>query len=130
MFETISQCTYDAWRLVLLWLMSHGENVTSFQMKFQHSHYKEEDFTIFFSKMKKLKSFYLYHCDYLDWTGTCLLDLPFESIQEIILTSYGWMMPFDNDLLSLVSLRFRKKNISVALRASSSCSPIKVLPQA
>lgn len=114
--EATNQCTYDAWQVIVSWLISHGKNIKSFRMEMTHSHYKEEDFVRFLREMKQLQTFYLYTSNEIEWSGTFLLELPFETIQDIILRS-GDDGFFGNNVSlvhSLFGLKI-KKIISVVL---------------
>lgn len=92
----------DACELILSWLESHGKNITIFQMKAIDDDYHEYEFSRFLAEMKQLKSLYLYECHFMDWTHTYLVELPFETIREIVLMSKN--QPFDHRILFLVSI--------------------------
>ena len=102
-FEIHQQCSYPFWFIVYRWLLSHAKNITSFQIKFSHTYYKEFQLYTLLYEMKYLKLFHLHRCDFLMCRGEFLLHLPFDTIEEINLSS-NESLPFDNNILSSVSI--------------------------
>lgn len=97
------QCLYDNWQVIVSWLLSHGDKITNFQLHMEHTYFEEEDFVRFLGKMKTLKSFGLHNCEnLLDWSGTFLLELPFDSMEKIILYTRDYLL-FESNLVLLVS---------------------------
>ncbi|XP_033217484.1 uncharacterized protein LOC117173176 [Belonocnema kinseyi] len=96
-------CTYshDAWKRLFSWLMSYGKNITNFKIELSHLHYEGEDFARVFRKMKQLKTFQLGNADCLDWSETFILELPLETIQEIILRA-NYRTAFDDKLPMII----------------------------
>ena len=101
-YETRTHCSYYAWVKGFSWLLTCGQNIESFELTMNHSYYIDENFASLIRTLKKLTSFSLYHCDYLNSSGFFLLLLPFETLQSLILSS-RCRMPFDNYLLPVVS---------------------------
>ncbi|XP_033220084.1 F-box/LRR-repeat protein 2-like [Belonocnema kinseyi] len=90
----------DACDLILSWMESNGKNIKNFQMKAIDSDFHEYEFSRFLAELKQLKSLCLYECHFLDWTHICLVELPFETIREIVLMSKN--KPFDHNILLLM----------------------------
>ncbi|XP_033214918.1 uncharacterized protein LOC117171580 [Belonocnema kinseyi] len=105
--EKTSQCTYDPWQVIISWLISHGRRVTTLKLEIKHNHYKEDDFARFLGEMKQLECFHLYNCEYLDWSGTCLLHLPFKIVQEIFLIC-NYKLTFDRNIIPLMIKQCKK----------------------
>ena len=101
---TTSRCTFHDWRMSFLSLLNNCKNLTKFQMKMSHNFYTEEEYIQLIKRMKKLKTFHLSGCDFINTNGIIFHYLPFEMIEEIALDA--WVLPFSNKLMSRVSIIF------------------------